>query len=407
MSPKSNSQLKIFVAIPVLLEPDKAAGDKRLFVMLEMLAKRHQVDLCIFEPSGSEEEERQRYARIGVRLLPYRDRFLEHISAAMSRRSYDIGLFEFYPLALGRAWEFRRYNPSAKVIVDSVDVHFAREEAAAALGIGTLEEAQNTKKWELSTYRDADAVIVVSTLDRDILQAQENMSPLILVPIILAQRTRPKRERAREAVFVGGFRHPPNEDGIIWFTEKVWPIVRAAEPDAILTIIGSNATPTVERLGEKEGVQLLGYVPETDPYLDRAAISVAPLRYGAGMKGKVCEAMASGLPVVTTSVGAQGLDAVSGEHMEIADDADQFAESVIRLFRDPVAAERLGAAGQRHIDAICSPEAVEARLLQEIERIAGEPKPEPALQWTRYATQCALQPLRNARQMLRPSKTER
>src|SRR5690606_4514163 len=122
------------------------------------------------------------------------------------------------------------------------------------------------------------------------------------------------------------FRHDPNLDGVTWFVNEIWPGVRARHPAARLTVIGSYPTRAVHALGETAGVTVLGYVPDLEPHLDRAAVAIAPLRFGAGMKGKVTDAMAAGLPVVTTTIGAQGLDLVGGRHAWIADDADAFAE---------------------------------------------------------------------------------
>ena len=127
-----------------------------------------------------------------------------------------------------------------------------------------------------------------------------------VIPVVVPCRERPGRDRRPELLFLGGFQHAPNLDGLSWFVREAWPAVRVAVPGARLTVVGSNPTPEVERLGGRDGIEVVGRVPETGPYLERAALMVAPLRYGAGMKTKVVEAMAAGLAVVHDVGGGPG-----------------------------------------------------------------------------------------------------
>jgi glycosyltransferase involved in cell wall biosynthesis len=176
-------------------------------------------------------------------------------------------------------------------------------------------------------------------------------------------------------LFVGGFKHDPNVDGILWFVAEVWPSVRAGSPDATITVVGSHVPASVRDLGRVEGVDVVGYVPRTEPYLERAAVSIAPLRFGGGMKGKVVEAMASGLAVVTTSTGAQGLGAVSGRHLIVADEPEEFARSVVGLLADPDRAEDIGRAGRELVAATCSPEAVGLKLEEMLAEVVDRGRP--------------------------------
>jgi len=191
-------------------------------------------------------------------------------------------------------------------------------------------------------------------------------------PIVVELRERPKRTRAPELLFVGGFIHPPNEDGICWFVREVWPDVRDAVPDATLTIVGSHASAEVLALERCAGVRVVGYVPDTAPYLDRAAVSIAPLRYGSGMKGKVVEALACGVPVVTTSAGAQGLEVRAGVDLEVADQPQAFAHAVVALLQNPVLAEAMGLAGQKVAARLCDPDRIEQSLQEMIRRLAPD-----------------------------------
>jgi glycosyltransferase involved in cell wall biosynthesis len=322
------------------------------------------VDLCVTsEPNDPNDPGykrcRQQLARAGVSLLPYG---WKPVARALASSEYDVGLFEFYWNAEKYAKTFRRLQPDTPIIVDSVDVHFARELLGVEVGVVDLGHAEKVRSRELSTYRSADAVIVVSEEDREILTAEGNLPPIFVVPNIIPIRRRPAESRSPEVLFVGGFRHQPNIDGVQWFAREIWPAIRNQVADARFTVVGSQPTAEVHELGKMSGVEVIGYVPDTNPHLDRAMVSVAPLRYGGGMKGKVNEAMASGVPVVTTSVGAQGLKALSGEHLVIADDPCRFADAVIELLRDPIRAEQLGNAGQRHTMKLCDPQQVEVAL---------------------------------------------
>ncbi|MEI7981423.1 MAG: glycosyltransferase, partial [Bacteroidota bacterium] len=136
-------------------------------------------------------------------------------------------------------------------------------------------------------------------------------------------------------------------------------------------IIGSDPTPEVEALANVPGIKVLGYVPETKPYLEMAAVSVAPLRVGGGMKGKVNEAMAHGIPVVATHIGAQGFDAIHGKNMMITDDAAEFASCVNTLLDDDVLQQNMGLAGQELNSAICSHRAVKEKIRGLVDHCSG------------------------------------
>jgi len=183
-------------------------------------------------------------------------------------------------------------------------------------------------------------------------------------------------------VFVGGLWHPPNWDGVFWFCAEVWPHVRAAVPDATFRLIGSNAwslpidTPT---LTAAPGVVVEGFVADLGAVYAAAAVVVAPVRFGAGMKGKVCEAMAAGVPVVTTTVGAEGIHAVAGRDLLVADDPEAFAAAVVSLLGDPERAAAVGAAGAAAIQAQCSTDVVRPAVhgLVEVAVAAGATRLRP------------------------------
>ena len=138
----------------------------------------------------------------------------------------------------------------------------------------------------------------------------------------------------RDIVFIGGFAHAPNVDAVLFFTSEIFPLIRARIPDAVLKVIGPDPTPEISELSSPN-VQILGFVPDVKPIFDRAIVSVAPIRFGAGVKGKVNQSMSFGVPTVVTSIAAEGMYLTHGENALIADDPASFADAVVRLWTSP------------------------------------------------------------------------
>ncbi len=147
-------------------------------------------------------------------------------------------------------------------------------------------------------------------------------------------------------LYVGSLGHYPNVDAVRWFVSAILPEIRRTIPDATMTIVGSGDPASIADMRERAGVEYIGPVEDVRPYLREAAVFVAPVRLGSGMKGKVLEALAMAKPMVATSVAAGGIPVVSGEHLIIADDPQSFADGVIRLFRDPDLREKVARNGQ-------------------------------------------------------------
>jgi len=153
----------------------------------------------------------------------------------------------------------------------------------------------------------------------------------------------------------------PNEDGIVWFVKSILPSIIEKLPGTSLFIVGSHPTETVKALGSKN-ITVTGYVEDVRPYFEEARVFVCPLRYGAGVKGKIGQSMAYGLPVVMTAVGAEGLDIVDGRDALIADDEHDFAEKVVGLYKNRALWERLSLCGIELIEKKFSPRMVKYAL---------------------------------------------
>lgn len=208
------------------------------------------------------------------------------------------------------------------------------------------------RTYEGAVGRDVDAVLAVSDEDRAALQdVIGDEAAISVVPIAVdcdeVAIVRRQADAAR-LVHVGTMFWPPNADAVQWFVECVYPRIRAARPQVGFDVVGADpprAVRDLARLGS--GVQVTGYVADPTPYLERAAAMVVPVRAGSGMRVKILNALAQGVPVVTTTVGCEGIAVTSGVHLLIADTAEEFAAATLRLLADRGLADELAHNGRR------------------------------------------------------------
>ena len=374
---------RLLVLAERLPRPDESSGSCRFLAILSHLARRGPVDLWVERdettgrtalPAARVARDRERLTGLGIQVLPLP---FHALRAAIHSHAYDRVLFEMHDVAARYLPTVRTLLPGAALIVDSVDVHFARLAAAEAVGAVNARDVRRMRRAETGVYRRADAVVVVSREDAGALDGEPGMPAIVQVPNCVTLRPRVTVSRSPTALFVGHFNHAPNLDGLRWYVRNVWPLVVARRPDASTTVVGSHASAEVHALGRASGIDVRGYVPDLQPIVDQSAVAIAPLRYGAGMKGKVTDALAAGMPLVTTSVGAQGLDLVNGRHAFVTDDPVAFADALVTLFDDPSRAGAIGLAGQRYVDDVCGPEATARALavLTAVTRRESPPSP--------------------------------
>lgn len=248
----------------------------------------------------------------------------------------------------------RKHAPQARVVFDTVDLHYLRERRGAELAgdHALLRVAERTRAQELDIIAKSDATLVVSEVERTLLATDAPGARVEVLSNLHDVRGagKPFGER-RDLVFVGGFRHPPNVDAVTWFANEVFPRVRERLPGIDFHCIGSHVTDAIRALGAIPGIVVHGHVPDIAPYMDGARVAIAPLRYGAGVKGKVNLSMAHGQPVVATACAVEGMHLQAGEDVLVADDAAGFADAVVRLYEDEVLWTRLSEAGVRNVHA--------------------------------------------------------
>jgi len=207
---------------------------------------------------------------------------------------------------------------------------------------------------EAAMMRRATVTVAVSDVDRRTLVADAPAARIDVVPTGVDTtyfRATGRAPVARRLVFSGSMDWYPNEDAIVDFVMHVWPGLRAVVPDVSLTVVGRRPTPRLLDLGRQNGITVTGTVPDVRPYLDQAEVYIVPLRVGGGTRLKIFEALAMGKPVVSTTIGAEGLGLVSGLHYVAADTHAEFSAAIERLFGDQGSRAELGAAGRALVEA--------------------------------------------------------
>lgn len=240
-----------------------------------------------------------------------------------------------------------RTYTNAKILYYGHDLHYVRETREAELEHDKelLEHAKMMKNMEYSVMSKADTVYYPSYVEIDIIKKENPNIKARAIPVYVYENPNnvlplPLKER-RDLLFVGGFGHAPNADAVLWFVKEIFPKVLAQLPDVKLYIIGSKAPQEILELAS-EHVVILGFVSEEEllETYRKCRIDVVPLRYGAGMKGKVIEAIYNKIPLITTSIGAEGLQEYE-EVLAVRDSAEDFANSVIELYQDEEAMQKM------------------------------------------------------------------
>ncbi|MFD2111112.1 glycosyltransferase [Thiorhodococcus fuscus] len=330
-----------------MVTPDRESGSLRmlnLFRILQGLGYKVTFAAANLEAPQPYVADLQ---RIGIEVLyrPYVRSIASHL--ARCGRDYDLVILSRADAAAQTMKAVRRHCTAARILFDTVDLHFLRERRLAELkgDRATHLVAEMRKRQELDLMRQADLTLVVSETERALLAEEAPDVEVRLVSNIhrIFGSAKPPEQR-RDLLFIGAFAHPPNSDAMVYFCKEILPLVRAELPDVRLKIIGTDPPIEVQECAG-QGVEILGYVPDVTGYLADSRISVAPLRYGAGVKGKVNQSLAHGLPVVATSIAAEGMHLRDGDSILIADTPADFASAVVRLYRDDALWTRLSDGG--------------------------------------------------------------
>ncbi|TMP96143.1 MAG: glycosyltransferase [Verrucomicrobia bacterium] len=355
---------KILVIDHYLPMPDKDAGSVRMFHILNILRQLgHDVifipdNLTDVPPYGDELRKRG----IEVVYHPYikkvRDYLISHGS------EFDAVVLSRCDFARKHIDDARLYAPQSRIIFDTVDLHFLRENRGAEL-IGDSElrrRAQEKQQLEYDLIDQADETWVVSSVEQKLLREARPNKPIEIVPTIVnVPGSNTPFGLRRDFLFIGGFQHTPNIDAVIFFVKKIYPFVKESLTDAKFYIIGEKAPPEVVALAS-ENVIVTGLQRDVRPFFDSVKLSVAPLRYGAGIKGKINQSMGFGVPVVATSLAVEGMPLTDHQDILIADEPEDFAKGVVELYESEELWNRLSENGIDKTKTHYSVSAVQKRL---------------------------------------------
>ncbi len=352
-----HARRRILIIEACMLTPDQDAGSVRTWRLIKVMQEMG----CKVTFVAANLEQREPYhaqlQQEGVEVLyaPY----VRSIEELLKERGaeFDIVILARYYIASRYIDAVRRHAPRALLVFDTIDLHYLRNRRLAQLekNASLAQGAEAIYRHEVDCIQRCDVTWVVSEVERDIL-AREVPRACVLVQTMIHP---PAPARAgfaeREGLlFLGGFRHPPNVDAARHLAREIVPRLRKRLPGVTTYLVGSNAPKTVLELASP-GLDVVGFVPDLAPWFERCRVSVSPLRYGAGIKGKVNHAMSHGLPVVATVL--------------VADDADAFVDAVVRLYGDAALWNRLSAAGIANVERHFSTE-VAARGLERLFEIA-------------------------------------
>ncbi len=348
-------------------QPDRDAGSRTMVAFIDALLAAGCIvkfwpDNLYLDPHYS-----QALQARGVELIygtRHAGRFADYLREV--RGELDAVLLSRPHVAPSYLKALRKLAPDVRVTYYGHDLHFRRMQAEAGVtGRESLAaEARTMEEQERALWRGVDHVLYPSQDEADAVRALEPQAPAsAIVPYAFDHFVTDAVPGFRRGIlFVAGFGHRPNIDAATWLVGEVMPRVWSRRPDVRLSLVGSNPTPEVRALvGER--VEVTGYVDDAE--LSRrygvARVAVVPLRYGAGIKGKVVEALQQGLPLVTTGVGAQGLAGLA-EVCQVADEADRMADALLRLLEDDAAWSCASAAGAAYAQSRFSRQALSASL---------------------------------------------
>ncbi|NND68385.1 MAG: glycosyltransferase, partial [Halioglobus sp.] len=332
---------------------DRDSGSQRMLCMLQIL--RDMGYKVTFWPDERSTEERYTHVLqdLGVEVW-YGDTTFEDFIAELGPQ-LDAVLMSRPATAKKYLHLVQRWS-DAQTIFDTVDLHFVREQRRLEL------EVANWRNLEFFLAEETDSTLVVSPTELELLSGETFADKVAVVSNIHSlEPCENGFEQRSGLMFIGGFAHPPNEEGVIWFIEYVLPLIRKQIPDVHLTIVGSDPTERVLAIADAN-IAVTGYVEDVTEIFNSSRVFVSPLLHGAGVKGKIGQSFSYGLPVVTTSIGAEGMYLEDGHNALIADSETEFAAKVIEAYNDAFLWQKLSTNARQVITDQFSPNTIRGAL---------------------------------------------
>lgn len=259
----------------------------------------------------------------------------------------DLVIFDRFMLEEQYGWRIQAQCPQALRILDTIDLHSLREIRHKALKAHRTPHISDwfsdTALRELAAIYRSDLTLLISDAEADILTRDLKFPPSLLhvLPFLLSAEQQslplqaPGFHGRRDFISIGNFRHPPNADAVRHLYEDLWPRMRIKCPGAALKIFGADLTPALQQLHQpKSGFHICGRAEDAIAEMRKARVCLAPLRFGAGLKGKLLDAMLGGCPSVTTSIGAEGMQGGMAWPGTVTDDPETWVDAAARLYHD-------------------------------------------------------------------------
>jgi GT2 family glycosyltransferase/glycosyltransferase involved in cell wall biosynthesis len=344
--------------------PDRDSGSLRMFQILKLLRQLgHRItfipDNLANMPPYTEELQKR-----GIEIVhhPYIKKVRDYLSSHGSE--FDAVVLSRCNFALKHIDDVRLYAPRSRIIFDTVDLHFLREGSEARLTRDpeVHRKARETQQLEYELIDQSDETWVVSIFEQRLLQEKwPGKSIQVVSNIVDVPGSKTPFPLRRDWLFIGGFQHRPNIDAVLFFVEEIYPLVSEHLRDAKFYIIGDNAPPEIVALSD-DRIIVAGLQRDVRPFFDTVKLSVAPLRFGAGVKGKINQSMAFGVPVVATSVAVEGTELRDREEILLADNPEDFARALVELYESEDLWSRLSENGLRKTRALYSTDAACKKL---------------------------------------------
>ena len=343
---------------------DRDAGSLRMFHILVLLrGLGHSVtfipdNIADIPPYGDD------LRKCGIEVVhhPFTRSVRQYLETQGTR--FDFVILSRCDFARKHIADVRRYAPQSRIIFDTVDLHFLRQQREAALvGDPLLQAKADAKKQEEYEVIDqADETWVVSDFEQDLLQKELPDSSIeVMSMIVETPGSTTSFSLRHDFLFIGSFQHTPNIDAVLFFVTEIYPLVANRLADAKFFVIGEKAPPEIIALAS-DNIIIAGLQPDVRPYFDSVKLSVAPLRFGAGVKGKINQSMGFGVPVVATSLAVEGMALTAGENILVADTPADFARAIVELYESEEFWIRISKNGLEKTKALYSSEAAEKVL---------------------------------------------
>jgi GT2 family glycosyltransferase/glycosyltransferase involved in cell wall biosynthesis len=347
-----------------LPSPDRDSGSLRMFQMLRILRQLgHRVtfipDNLANIPLYTGELQKR-----GIEVIhhPYVKKLRDYLISRGAE--FDVVVLSRCDFARKHIADVRLHAPQSRIIFDTVDLHSLREHREAQITTDSerREKARQKEEVEYNLIGQADESWVTSSVEQKLLQKKWPEKSIQLVSnIVDIPGSSTPFELRRDFLFIGGFQHTPNTDAVLFFLEKIYPMVKERLPGAKFYIIGDKAPPEVVALAD-ENVVITGLQRDVRPFFESVRLSIAPLRFGAGVKGKINQSMAWGVPVVGTSVAVEGMELTAGDDVLVADEPEEFALALVTLYESGQLWNRLSDNGIKKTRALYSTDAARKKL---------------------------------------------